>query len=288
MPSEAFESIAKAMRERNDQVLSLEERRAGSEAATDLMPPPSDVTFTDAHAGGVPAEWVEAPQASRDRVVLYLHGGAYVICSPRTHRRVTAAISQQAHARVLAIDYRLAPEHPFPAALDDAVAAYRWLLQRTPSEHIAVAGDSAGGGLALALLLRLRDERLPLPACAVLISPWTDLECVHDVEGDVMLNAARLKESADMYLAGTDARSPFASPVYADLTGLPPMLIHVAGAEMLLDDATRLEVRAKQDGVDVTIEVTPDMFHVWHIFAGYVPEADVAVAKVGAFLREKI
>jgi monoterpene epsilon-lactone hydrolase len=288
VPSKAFEFIANAMRERNNQVLTLDERRAASEGAIDLMPPPDDVIFTDAHAGGVPAEWVEAPDASRERAILYLHGGAYVICSPRTHRRLTAALSREARARVLAIDYRLAPEHPFPAAVDDAVAAYKWLLERTASEHIAVAGDSAGGGLTLALLLRLRDERIPMPACAVLLSPWADLDTAYAAEGDIMLNAVRLKESADMYLAGADARSPLASPVFADLRGLPPMLIHAAAEEMLADDAVRVADRARHDGVQVTLDLVPEMFHVWHIFAGYVPESDEAVANVGQFLRSYV
>jgi len=289
VPSEAFEFICSAMRERNNQVLTLEERRANAEGAIDLMPPPDDVTISDAHAGGVPAEWVEAPDASRERVILYLHGGAYTSCSPRTHRRLTAALSREAHARVLTIDYRLAPEHPFPAAVEDAVAAYRWLLERNASARIAVAGDSAGGGLALALLFRLREERIALPSCAVLLSPWTDLEATHDdVTDDPMLDAGRLKQSADMYLAGADARSPLASPVYGDLSGLPPMLVHVAADEMLVGDSERVVERARQRGVDVTFEAVPGMFHVWHIFAGYVPESDDAVAKVGAFLRERL
>ncbi len=288
MPSDAFQFIAKAMRERNNQESTLEQRRANSEAASGLMPPPDDVTFTAAQAGGVPAEWVEAPNASRDRAVLYLHGGAYVHSSPRTHRRLTAAISREAHARVLAIEYRLAPEHPCPAAVDDAVAAYRWLLERNAAEHIAVAGDSAGGGLALALMLQLREERIPLPACAVLISPWTDLSTEHPPTADAMLNAARLKESADWYLGGADPRSPLASPVYGDLSGFPPLLVHAASDEMLRDDAVHVAERAKDAGVDVTIEIVPDMFHVWHIFAGYMPESDEAVAKIGEFVRARI
>jgi acetyl esterase/lipase len=288
VPSKAFQFIADAMRDRNNQVLSLEERRAGSEGAIDLMPPPTDVIFTDAHAGGVRAEWVEAPDASRERAVLYLHGGAYVICSPRTHRRLTAAISREARARVLAIDYRLAPEHPFPAALDDSFDAYRWLIERNAPEHIAIAGDSAGGGLTLALMLRLREERVPLPSCAVLLSPWTDLSTPREPREDAMLNAARLQDSAVMYIGDADPRSPLISPVFGDLAGLPPLLIHVAANEMLCDDAIRVADSAKRAGVDVTIDVVDEMFHVWHIFAGYVPEADEAVAKIGEYLRARI
>ncbi len=293
MPSEQFAFVVDLLRQTRDAEATLEERRAGAEAAAEQFTPPPDVSFDSVNAGGVPSEWVEAAGASRDRAILYIHGGAYVSCSPRTHRRLTSALSKQTKARVLAIDYRLGPEHPFPAAVDDALDAYRWLLERVPSECIAVAGDSAGGGLCAALLVLARDKGVPLPSCAVLISPWADLEMTSEAieskqDVDPMLNGPRLKASADMYLGGADARSPLASPVYADLHGLPPLLIHAGENEILVDDATWLADRAREAGVDVTIDVVPEMIHVWHIFTGVTPESDEAVAKVAAFVRQAL
>lgn len=272
----------------------LAERRAQIEANAKKSPPPPDVSFEDVDAGGVPGEWVSAPGAGTDRTILYLHGGAYTICSPRTHRRLTAALSRETGWRVLAADYRLAPEHPFPAAVEDAVAVYRWLLARGAEPgHVAIAGDSAGGGLTVATLVALRDRGLALPGAAVAISPWADLELAGEsmttkADVDPLLSPQRLKESADAYLAGTDARAPLASPIYADLTGLCPLLVHVAGREVLLDDAIRLTERARECGVDVSLEISSEMIHVWHVFAGVFPEADEGVRRIAKFLRERL
>jgi acetyl esterase/lipase len=224
--------------------------------------------------------------------LLYLHGGGYVIGSIHTHKGLIAGLSAAAHCRALALDYRLAPEHRYPAAVDDAVAAYRWLLDAgfSPS-RIAIAGDSAGGGLALATLVALRAAGDPLPAAAVPISPWTDLEGTGDsmkthVDKDPMVEPGGLLGMARLYLGDADPRQPTASPLHADLTGLPPLLIQVGELETLLDDATRIAASAQKRGVAVTLEVWPEMVHVWHLFAPMVPEGRDAIARIGAFLKQ--
>ncbi len=292
MPSEAFEAIVAMMRENDTLALpTIAERRAAIEEGFAFMPVAEDVVIEDVDAAGVGCEWVTAPGASSDRTLLYLHGGAYTICSPKTHRGLTSSLSRETGIRVLAADYRLAPENPFPAAVEDAVSVYRWLIEGgTPADHIVVAGDSAGGGLTIATLVALRDRGIPLPAAAVTISPWADLEMTGEsmttkANVDPMLDRERLKDSADAYLNGVDARDPLASPIYADLSGLPPLFIHVGGRETLLDDSRRLEERARADGVDVTLEIEEEMIHVWHVFAGLAPESDEGVRRVAAFLK---
>ncbi len=205
---------------------------------------------------------------------------------------MAARISRASGARVLAINYRLAPEHPFPAAVEDATAAYRWLLaQGIAPNRIVIAGDSAGGGLTISTLLALRDAKQPLPAAAVPISPWTDLaatgESLRTLAGkDPMVQAEPLKEMAKLYLGKADAKNPLASPLYADFKGLPPMLIQVGGAEILLDDAKRVADKAKAAGVMVELEVWDEMVHVWHVFAKLLPEGQQAIDRIGRFVRE--
>ena len=271
---------------------SVEERRAVMESFG--RPAPDGVTVTVVDAGGVPAEWVVAPEADDDRVVLYLHGGGYQLGSLDTHRVLVSRISAEARARVLNVDYRLAPEHPFPAALDDAVAAYRWLLaQGVGPERVAIAGDSAGGGLTLATLLALRDAGDPLPAAAVPLSPWTDLEFTGEsvrtrADADRMIDGGDLKSTVDLYAGGRDLRDPYVSPLHGEYAGLPPLLIQVGDAEILLDDAVRVGDRAREAGVDVTVEVWDEMPHVFQAFTGLLPEADEALARIGEWLRTQI
>lgn len=271
---------------------SLEERRALMNSFGQQAPEGVVVSLVD--AGGVPAEWIVAPEADDDRVVLYLHGGGYCIGSLDSHRRLAGHLSAAAKARVLNVDYRLAPEHPFPAAVDDAVAAYRWLLgQGVSSDRIAIAGDSAGGGLTLATLLALKDGGDPLPATGVPLSPWTDLECTGEsmltrAEVDLMVQPDRLKEYADWYANGADLLHPHLSPLHGDFSGLPPLLIQVGSAETLLDDATRVAASAQAAGVDTTLEVWDDMPHVFQAFVGLLPEADQAVARIGDWARTQI
>jgi acetyl esterase/lipase len=224
-------------------------------------------------------------------VTLYLHGGGYVIGSLNTHRELASRIARSTQSRALVIDYRLAPEHPFPAAVDDATAAYRWLVGTGVSpSRIAVAGDSAGGGLTLATLLALRDARQPLPAAGVCMSPWTDLEgtgasAQPGGADDPLLQVAGLREMGRHY-AVANPRHPLAAPLYASFRGLPPLLIQVGTREILLDDSTRVAVKAKAEGVDVTLETWDGLIHVWQLFGPDVPESEQAVARIGEFARK--
>lgn len=267
----------------------LAQRRAAMEKISERVP--ADVTCEKVDAGGVPAEWISAPGATADRVILYLHGGGYVVGSINTHRAMVSRIARASDARALAIDYRLAPEHPFPAAVDDALASYRWLLEQGYKPgRIVIAGDSAGGGLTIAALLAIRGAKLPMLAAAVPISPWADLEGTGDsmrtrAARDVMVTQENLAQSARQYYGANDPKNPLVSPVHGDFRGLPPMLIHVGDAEILLDDATRVAERARAAGVRVELEVWPDMPHVWHVFAKILPEGQQAIDKVGKFVR---
>ncbi|MFZ3235714.1 MAG: alpha/beta hydrolase [Stellaceae bacterium] len=275
---------------------SLAERRRRAAAADRwVRGPPPGIERVAVDAGGVAAEWVAAPVAQAGVNILYLHGGGYVIGSPSLYRNLTWRLARAAAARLLAVDYRLAPEHPFPAAVDDAMTAYEWILAGgADPRRLVVVGDSAGGGLAFALLLRCRDEaRLPLPAAVVALSPWTDLaltgaSLAGNAVADPFLDANGIPPIAEYYLAGADPRHPYASPLYGDPTGLPPALLQVGGDEVLRDDATRMADRLRAAGCEVTLEVWPRMPHVWHLFASVMPEARRAIARIGAFVRERI
>jgi phosphinothricin tripeptide acetyl hydrolase len=271
--------------------LTTAERRAQYERAEKVFPTPPEIKVERVSAPVAPAEWLRPPTAEAGRVVLYLHGGGYVIGSPRSHRHLAAAVAAAASASALLLDYRLAPEHPFPAAVDDATAAYRWLLdQAVAPGRIVIAGDSAGGGLTVATLLALREAGVPLPAAGVCISPWVDLTCsaasyATRAEADPIVRRAGVEQMAQAYLGPTPARTPLASPLFADLRGLPPLLIHVGSDEVLLDDAVQLAERAKAAGVDATLEVYDRMIHVWHWFLPMLDEAQDAVEAVGRFVR---
>jgi acetyl esterase/lipase len=273
---------------------TIEEMRATMETATAVMPLPDDVRFEPADAGGVAAEWTSAPEAAAGRAIVYFHGGGYVSGSVRTHRLLVADLARACGVRVLSVDYRLGPEHPFPAAVDDAVTAYGFLRQQgIPASRIAFGGDSAGGGLTVAALLALRDRGEPLPAAGVCISPWLDLSLsgrsMDTREAvDPMLNRTRLGVMARGYLGGTDPRTPLASPLFAELGGLPPLLVQVGTAEVLLDDSTRFAERARQTGVDVDLEVWDDMIHDWHAFALVLPEGRQALERIGAFVKDAL
>jgi monoterpene epsilon-lactone hydrolase len=276
------------------QELDIPSRRQRLEDMTGAAPLPDGTRIEAVDASGVPCEWVEASGGPGDATLFYLHGGGYTIGSVRSHRALVARLCAAAGGRGLTVDYRLAPEHAFPAAVDDALAAYRWLLQGgVDPATVVVAGDSAGGGLAVALLVGARDAGVPLPAAGVCISPWTDLACSGDsmrarAARDPMVQRDALLDMAAAYLAGQDARAPLASPLYADLHGLPPLLVHVGDAETLLDDATRLAERARAADVAVDLEVWDDMIHVWHAFAPLLPEADAAIARIGAWVRGRL
>jgi monoterpene epsilon-lactone hydrolase len=251
---------------------------------------PASVRVTPAEVNGIPGEWVESPDSGQ-RVLLYLHGGGYFGCSAETHRPITASLALQGF-RVFAPNYRLAPENPFPAALDDAVAAYRGLLGEGHSpQRIVIAGDSAGGGLALSLMLVLRAACTPLPAAAALFSPWTDLaasgESVRtNAKRCAMFHGPAVGPTARLYLGNADPRNPLASPLYADLSGLPPLLIHVGANETLRDDSTRLAEKARAAGVSVELKVWPVVPHVWQLAPHKIPEARQSLQETAAFLRQ--
>jgi epsilon-lactone hydrolase len=244
-------------------------------------------------AGGVDAEWVHPREVSKERVLLYLHGGAYVMGSRNTHRALTAHVARACGMRGLLLNYRLAPEHPFPAAVEDAVAAYRWLLyNEIKAGDIVIAGDSSGGGLALATLLSLRDAGDPLPAAAVCITPWTDLAGTGDAansraKADLRFTLQSIFQGSH-YVADNDPRLPLISPLYADLRGLPPLLVHAGGDDLLLNDATRLADRAKADGVEVTLKVWDRMWHVFHLHTPKLPEARRAINDIGTFAKQHL
>jgi monoterpene epsilon-lactone hydrolase len=270
----------------------IKKRRQSYESLTAKMKVKAGANCTPTTINGIPSEWVYMVDAELDRVILFLHGGAYCLCSVNTHRSMTANIAAAARARVLLIDYRMAPEHPFPAAVEDAVCAYQGLLELgIAPEQIAVAGDSAGGGLALALLVCLRDAGKPLPALAVCISPWTDLSLsgesvMTNAKKDVMLDFPTLAESARLYLDGTNPHHPLASPLFAELHDLPPLLIQVGSDEIILSDATRMAEKARAAGVDVTLEIWESMQHEWQFAADFVPEGQQAIDRIGLFIHQ--
>jgi acetyl esterase/lipase len=248
-------------------------------------------------ARGVKVHPIEAPVAGEwvvggpgKSVLIYFHGGGYVACSPRTHRSISASLARRLQARVFAPDYRLAPEHPFPAALDDAVAAYRWVIEQGVSpDTIALAGDSAGGGLVIATLLSLRDAGLPLPRCGVCFSPWTDMlasgpSMLANAATDVLLQPEDVPRFARLYLAGADPRNPLASPLYADLRGLPPLLIQVSDTEILLDDARGIHRRCLASGTASTLSVYRGLPHDWQLLGSWIPETEAALKEAADFI----
>jgi acetyl esterase/lipase len=247
------------------------------------------VSITEVDAGNVPALRVVPTGPQPARTVVYLHGGGYIWMTPRTHLAVMAAIARESEARCLGLDYRRAPEHPFPAAVDDTVAAYQWLVDDgVDPRSIVFAGDSAGGGLVLATLVALRDAGVTLPAAAACISPWTDLAVTGasaDTIDDPVVSGQALRMMAAVYLHGADAKEPGASPLYADPTGLPPLLIQVGTRESLLDDSRRFVDRARAAGVDVTFVEHPDVVHMWVVFGPELPESRRAFALIGDFVQ---
>lgn len=274
--------------------LSLAEIRTNLSYLEKALPVPDDARIEIVDAGGIPAEMIRAPGigANHDKALLYLHGGGYAFCGPGTHRLLAYNLSAAAGMPCLLPDYRLAPEHPYPAAIEDALTAYDWLQgQGYRPDHVAVAGDSAGGGLAVAAMLRLKQNGQPLPGAAVCLSPWTDLNMTGasidgKAEADPMVQRAGLERCAEWYLGDRDRRNPEASPLFGELSGLPPMLIQVGGNEVLLDDAARLAARAEAAGVDVSYQCWERMFHVWQLYAPMLSEGQDAITAIGEFLKQ--
>jgi acetyl esterase/lipase len=300
MASREYETIVAQMRSAPpaDLTLSPQVLRANMEAAMAGYPVPERTAITAVNADGTSAEWLVAENADPSRRVLYLHGGGYFYGNLDTHRGLAAAYSRASGCAVLALDYRLAPEHPYPAAVEDALTAYRWLRAHGPlgpaaASTIGIVGDSAGGGLTLATLLALRDGDEPLPDAAVTVSAWTDLAGTGEswttrAAADPRVRRDVLDQMARWYLGDADPTNPLASPWYADLAGLPPLLMQVGGAEVLLDDTRRVAAKARAAGVEVTEEVWPEMYHVWHHRWAEHPEGQAAIERIGEYLQAHV
>ncbi|MGO9960093.1 MAG: alpha/beta hydrolase [Solirubrobacteraceae bacterium] len=299
-PSQAMQDVIEVLRNRQKasavrSAPTLEQLRATFTPGARLHPIPDDVLVSKVSAGGVPAQWLTAPGADAGRVLLFLHGGGYELGSVRSDGELAARLGRVSGMRVLFLEYRLAPEHPFPAAIDDVLAAWRWLRtdQGLSASGVAVAGDSTGGGLTVALLLATRDAGEPLPAAAVLImSPTVDLTgsgaSMHErVDQDPISTPAMLSQFASDYLAGADPKTPLASPLFAWLSGLPPLLVQVGTADLLLSDSQRLATAAEQARVDVTLQIGQGLPHVYQLNLG-TPEAAQATEQIGQFLRARV
>jgi acetyl esterase/lipase len=280
---------------RSERDLSFAEIKRRFERMERLVPPPPRGTrIEQVDAGGVAGEFITTRASLPGRHLLYLHGGAYIFGSARLYRHFTWRMADAARARVLFLDFRLAPEHPFPAALDDTVAAWRWLVANGAAPAAsAFAGDSAGGGLALAAMLKLRDAGLPLPAAAAAMSPWTDLALTapslrSNAKSDPMLVAGDVPRLAAAYLAGADPRNPYASPLYGDPRGLPPTLIQAGSDEILRDDSVRMAERMRAAGCEVELQVWPRMPHTWQLLASVLPEAREAIAEIARFFAARL
>ena len=298
---QAEEYLAKArkyrekMRAAGDPIpASAAEFRKADQFMDLLTGEPTAVTYEAGTVGDIPGQWVIPKDADSSSALLYLHGGGYVMGSSDTHRKMVGHLANAIGIRAFVADYRLAPEHPYPAAVRDAVAAFRGLLaDGIRPNRIVVGGDSAGGGLTIAMLLSLRDDGRPLPAAAMLLSPWTDLALTGESlesreQTDVTVTAAGARKMAEYYLGSAKVRAPLASPLYADLRGMPPTRIQVGADEILLDDSVRIAEKLKNSRVDVTIEVFPEMQHVFQFGAGTLPEADDAIARLGEFARRHL
>ena len=292
MSHAGVETISALLAESGLSSSSIAEQREALDGMAAASPPPEGVTVEPVSLAGRPGEWLTPEVDTADGVVLYLHGGGYCIGSLGSHRGLGGRLAIATGCPVVTLDYRLAPEHPFPAAVDDATAAYRDLLAiGAAPEQVAIAGDSAGGGLTVATLLALRAAGTPLPAAAVCLSPWADLTQSSPAYGrlegmDPMLSKAGLDLMAEAYLGETDPRTELASPLFAErLEGLPPIRVEAGEHEVLLDDSVRLTERLQRAGVDASLTVWPEMIHVFQAFPGSViPEADQSIAAVGSFL----
>lgn len=295
MVSKAMKRVIKTLIQNREVAIKkrINDSRAALDQFSGLAPLPKDVKLEKIDVGGISAAWMSTPEVVKDKAILYLHGGGYIEGSITYHKELTQRISRVSKAKVLILDYRLAPEHPFPAALEDSTRTYSWLVDTEGylPQNIVIAGDSAGGGLTVATLVKLRDEGMALPAAAVCLSPWTDLALTGDsmkekVHEDPFMTPDDLMFSASMYLGKTDPKNPYASPLYANLKDLPPLCIQVGTAEVLLDDAIRLATRAKEAGVEVQLDIWEDMIHVFQAFAVLAPESQEGIEKIGEFIKK--
>ena len=277
-----------------DGTASMAEVRASYTAFQALQPAPAGVRFEDVNMGGVPATLAQPDARTSDLVLIYLHGGAYIVGEPAGYRGIGGNYAELLGASVYIPDYRLAPEHPFPAPIDDGLRAYEWLLEQgVPAEKIAFAGESAGGAMVVSVMVAARNKGLPLPAAGVAISPWANLEhtgaSMTNREGLDPLNTKPLLDLlARKFLAGALPNHPLASPVFADVTGLPPILVQIGENELMLSDAIRLASHLAENRVRVNLEVWPGMPHAWHFFPGILPEAEQALRVSARFISETL
>jgi monoterpene epsilon-lactone hydrolase len=295
MPSKEFKNLFQLLKSfQTTDKLTLFERRSDFEERSKILPIAEGIALNSCQIRDLNAEWVIPKGASDDSIILYLHGGGYCVGSINTHRSMASFIAKASKTKMLLIDYRLAPEHPFPAAIEDATMAYKWLLSQGHSpDKIVIAGDSAGGGITISTLLYLRKNKEPMPACAVCMSPWVDMELAGKSQKtkadlDIIIQIEVLKEMVEAYVGDADPKEPLVSPIHADLTGLPPILIQVGTSEVLLDDAKRLAENAKKSGVDVTLDVWENMIHIFQYFCFMLPEGQEAIDKVADFIEENI
>jgi epsilon-lactone hydrolase len=271
--------------------MDLPHQRGAGEHAEDMTSEPEGVAYEEAYT--VDGLWATPQSWNGESAIMYLYGGGYVISSPHARRKLAGHLANASGARALVPRYHLAPERPFPSAVEDAATDYRWLLEEgCRPERVAIAGDSSAGGLTVATMLKLRDDGTPLLAGGVLISPWVDLACTGQTletnsAADLTVTKVSLMRMAGQYLNGADPRTPLASPLYADLSGLPPLLIVVGGDEALLDDSVRIARAAGIAGVDVTLYIGGGMQHIFPIYCGVMPEADATVAMIGAWMRAR-
>ena len=292
----AFKLVLRVLKKRmfsNTDHVAL--RRLVNNSSRRMPKPPADIDFRSERIDGIPCLWVKAMGAEPEKLILYLHGGGYIFCSAHTtHKDILWRLSVASKCRVIAPDYRLAPEHPYPAALEDSIKVYRWLLdQGYKPENIVIAGDSAGGGLTYGTVLKIRDIGLPLPAATVAMSPWTDLavtgeSVITNLKRDALIPGDGLPEGAQYYLAGASTRDPYASPLYGDPTGLPPTLIQVSKDEVLLDDSRRLAAKYRAAGVPCELELWDGMPHVWQTLVMFIPEGKTAINRIGAFIAKHL
>jgi epsilon-lactone hydrolase len=294
MPQSEIEAV-RALLAAEPRPVGWAERRQRLDEVGSVWPVAEDVQLKAVGLRGVPGEWSIVPGSDAGRVLMFFHGGGYCSGSILSHRRMVTEAGRAAGVRTLAVGYRLAPEHPFPAALNDALAAWRFLREQgIAAAHVGIGGDSAGGGLTVALINALRDDKEPLPACGWLVSPWTDLTMSGSTlttkdKTDPIIHKAYLQELADAYLAGgMNAKDPRVSPLYADVRDFPPTLIQVGSAETLLDDATRFATALGAADVPVTLEIWPHMIHAWHLWNAHLEPGRRALASAGAFIRRHL
>lgn len=294
MSIQQLETVHSIIKQRPHFTSTMAMRRDAWEGLAARFPTPPDIKQTPTHLDSVPALWIDPPDAASDKVILFFHGGGFVLGSSQSHKEVLSRLARSAGVRGVAIDQRLAPEHPFPQGLEDCVIAYEWLLkQGFAASKICFAGDSAGANFVITAMLLARQQGLPLPACGLCWSGWYDLTNSSEsfetnVKKDVFVPPGFAGPAAKLYLASADPKNPLASPLFGDLKNFPPLLIQVGDVEVGLDDSRRLHDAAKTAGVDSTLEVWPDMCHIWQFFGQILDEGQEATVRSGEFVRHQL